>query len=84
MSGSCFLLLENLLLEGVWLVETNLDLLVGVFFEDVAHGIEFVLNLLSVKWIKIHLNVLLSIQSYSGVPSSNGSWENLHKTLNLN
>jgi len=69
-------------LEGIWLAETNLDLLVGVFVEDMAHSINLVLNLLSVKRIKIHLDVLLSIQSDSGVSSSNGCWENLHHQLN--
>ena len=69
-------------MEGVGLGEAELDLLIGVFVEDIAHGIEFVLNLLSIHRIKIHLDVLLSIQSDSGVSSSNGCWENLHHQLN--
>lgn len=77
MCYSCFLLFEDLLLEGVWLGETDLNLCVGVLVVDVAHSIKFVLNLLSIHWIKIHLDVLLSIQSDSGVLSSNGSWEDL-------
>jgi len=82
-AGSLFLGLEDLLLEGVRLGEAELDLLVGVFVEDIAHGIEFVLNLLSIHRIKIHLDVLLSIQSDSGVLSSNGCWENLYSRLKL-
>ena len=68
-------------MEGIWLLETELDLLVGVFVEDVAHGVELVLNLLSVKRIKIHLDVLLSIQCDSGVLADNGCWENLYQLL---
>ena len=70
-------------MEGVWLAEAKLNLLVGVFVVDVAHGVKFVLNLLSVKRIKIHLGVLLSVQSHSGVLSNDGGWENLKHNINL-
>jgi hypothetical protein len=69
-------------LEGVWLAETNLDLLVGILEEDVTHGIKFVLCLLFIKDVKIHLDVLLSVQCNSGVSASNGGWENLQHRLN--
>lgn len=76
-----FLLLEDLLLEGVGLAETNLDLLVGVLLVNVTDGISFALHLLLVKWVKIHLGVLLSVKSHSGVLSDDGGWENLRNTV---
>ena len=72
-----FLLLQDLLLEGVWLAEAELNLLVGVLVEDVAESVELVLNLFSVKWVKIHLLVLLTVKGNSSVSADNGGWEHL-------
>jgi hypothetical protein len=70
--------LKNLLLEGVGLAKTELDLLVGVLVEDVAESVELVLNLLSVEGIKIHLLVLLSVKGDSGVSADDGGGEDLY------
>lgn len=79
---SLFLLIHDLLLEGVWLGEVNADFVGGQLVIDLSHGVELALNLLSVEGIKEDLHVFLSIKSHSGVLSSDSCREAL--LLNIN
>lgn len=74
---SLFLAVQNLLLERVWLGEVDANLVGGDLVVDLSHSIELVLDLLSVKWVKVELDVLLSVKTNSGGFASDGCWVNL-------
>ncbi len=59
-------------MERVGLGEADFNFVGGVFAVDLSHGVDLVLNLLSVEGIKVHSDVLLSIESHSGSSASNG------------
>lgn len=79
---SLFLLFHDFLLERVWLREVDADLVGCQLVVDLGHSVNLALNLLSVEWVKEDLNVLLSVEGYSGGLSSDCSWVAL--LLNIN
>lgn len=65
---------HNLLLEGVGLGEVEGDLVGGELVVDLSHGVELVLNLLSVEGVEEELEVLLAVEGNSGGSASDGGW----------
>ncbi len=52
----------------------NADFVGGDFVIDLSHGINLVLALLLVEWVKVELNMFLSIEGNSGSFASDGCW----------
>lgn len=51
----------------------NADFVGGELVVDLSHGVDLVLNLLLVEWVKVELDVLLTVKADSGGFSSDGS-----------
>ena len=58
--------IEDLLLEGVRSGEEDGDLVGGELVVDVGDGLKLSLDLFSVKGVKEHLHVLLTVKGHSG------------------
>lgn len=74
---SLFLGIKDLLLEGVWLGETDFNFLGGELVVDLSHSINFVFNLLFIKGIEVNSDVFLSIECHSSCLSSDSGWVHL-------
>ncbi len=62
---SCFEV-ENLLLEAAWLGKVKGDLVSRNFVVDLGKGLELTFDFLSVEGVEVDLDVLLSVEGYSG------------------
>ena len=70
-------LIDDLLLEGVWLGETKGDLVGGELVVDVGDGSESVDHDFSVKWVEEDSLVLSAVNGHSGGSSIDVGWEAL-------
>ncbi len=65
-------MVNHLLLERVWLGETNFDGLGGSLLVDFSNGVELAFNLVLVEGVQEQLHVLLSVKADAGVLASDG------------
>jgi hypothetical protein len=67
--------LKDLLLEVVWLGETESDLMGGELVIAVHNGINLVLHGVFVEWLKLSLLVFLTVKGNSDGFTSDVRWE---------
>ena len=71
-------LLEDLLLELVWLRESEGNLVGGQLVVAVHDGVKLVLHGIFVKWVKLNFLVLLTVKGNSDGFGSDVRWEDLN------